>query len=286
MKFFLGVFLTFIISFLNFAPLYANETSPRLYRLHCGSIHVSNLNVFSDTYAYVGQKKDLVSSCYLINHKGEWMLWDAGLPADLKGKPYGESKWVFTYKLEQTILDQLPALGISWQDIKHLGLSHTHNDHSAQADFFKNATLYVQGKELDIFTHHPHEARSHGLKDSNIAFFLDPRQETQLKRLDGDYDVFGDGRVVILSAPGHTPGHQALLVKLENKGPVLLSGDQWHFLENYETDGVPSFNYDRTYTQASSARLKEIEKNLDAELIIQHEPSHVNKLPAFPAYAD
>src|SRR5206468_1299022 len=100
-----------------------------------------------------------------------------------------------------------------------------------------------------------------------------------------DKDVFGDGTVVILRTPGHTPGHQSLLVRLKQTGPVILSGDAVHFHENLENDGVPSFNYDRAQTIASIDRIKAIQKNLHATVIIQHDPRDIGKLPAFPAAA-
>jgi len=100
-----------------------------------------------------------------------------------------------------------------------------------------------------------------------------------------DKDVFGDGTVTILRTPGHTPGHQALLVRLKDKGPVILSGDLVHFHENYDNNGVPGFNYDRAETLASMDRIRQIQKNLKAALIIQHDPRDIDKLPAFPAVA-
>src|SRR5204863_9043776 len=100
-----------------------------------------------------------------------------------------------------------------------------------------------------------------------------------------DKDVFGDGTVVVLRTPGHTPGHQSLLVRLKERGSVILSGDAAHFHENYEINGVPSFNYDRAETLASLERIKQIEKNLKATVIIQHDPRDIEKLPTFPAVA-
>jgi N-acyl homoserine lactone hydrolase len=91
--------------------------------------------------------------------------------------------------------------------------------------------------------------------------------------------------VVILRTPGHTPGHQSLLVRLKEKGPVILTGDVAHFRENWDNDRVPSFNYDRAQTIASIERLKDIAKNLHATVIIQHDPRDVDKLPPFPAAA-
>jgi glyoxylase-like metal-dependent hydrolase (beta-lactamase superfamily II) len=101
----------------------------------------------------------------------------------------------------------------------------------------------------------------------------------------GDKDVFGDGTVVMLNTPGHTPGHHSLLVNLAQKGPVLLSGDLAHFQENYDASGVPTFNTDRAETLASLDRFKKIAANLKATVVIQHDARDVGKLPAFPAAA-
>jgi N-acyl homoserine lactone hydrolase len=100
-----------------------------------------------------------------------------------------------------------------------------------------------------------------------------------------DKDVFGDGSVIVLRTPGHTPGHQSLLVKLAQMGPVILTGDAVHFHENYDSDGVPWFNFDRAQTVASIERIKKIAANLKGTVIIQHDARDVDRLPAFPAFA-
>jgi N-acyl homoserine lactone hydrolase len=100
-----------------------------------------------------------------------------------------------------------------------------------------------------------------------------------------DKDVFGDGTVLMINTPGHTPGHHSLLVKLRDMGPVLLSGDLAHFHENYEGNGVPTFNTDRAATLASIDRFKKIATNVKATVVIQHDARDVGKLPAFPAAA-
>jgi N-acyl homoserine lactone hydrolase len=97
--------------------------------------------------------------------------------------------------------------------------------------------------------------------------------------------VFGDGSVIMLYTPGHTPGHHCLLVKLPQMGPVVLSGDLMHFRENYDSNGVPAFNTDRAQTLASLDRVKKIAANSKATVIIQHDARDLGKLPAFPAAA-
>ncbi|HKW49816.1 MAG TPA: MBL fold metallo-hydrolase, partial [Gemmatimonadaceae bacterium] len=107
----------------------------------------------------------------------------------------------------------------------------------------------------------------------------------KVEPLAADKDVFGDGTVVILNMPGHTPGHHSLLVRLKEKGSVLITGDLAHFHENYDSNGVPTFNTDRAATLASLDRSKNIAKNLNATVIIQHDARDIGKLPAFPASA-
>jgi glyoxylase-like metal-dependent hydrolase (beta-lactamase superfamily II) len=109
--------------------------------------------------------------------------------------------------------------------------------------------------------------------------------EGKVEPLPLDKDVFGDGTVIVLSTPGHTPGHHALMVKLPQTGTVLLTGDLAHFRENYDNGGVPSFNSNRAETVASIDRFKKIASNLKATVIIQHDARDVGKLPAFPAAA-
>jgi glyoxylase-like metal-dependent hydrolase (beta-lactamase superfamily II) len=96
--------------------------------------------------------------------------------------------------------------------------------------------------------------------------------------------VFGDGTVIILNTPGHTPGHHSLLVKLNDRN-YLITGDLVHFHENYSTNGVPWFNVSRADTLASIDRFKKLEQTFKATVIIQHDARDIAKLPAFPAGA-
>jgi N-acyl homoserine lactone hydrolase len=129
----------------------------------------------------------------------------------------------------------------------------------------------------------PKAAATAGTNNANFTHWISGGGKVEPVRL--DQDVFGDGTVVMLNTPGHTPGHHALLVKLKDMGPVILSGDMAHFRENYDQDGVPSFNTDRSQTIASIERIKQLAKNLKATVIVQHDARDVGKLPAFPAAA-
>jgi glyoxylase-like metal-dependent hydrolase (beta-lactamase superfamily II) len=161
-----------------------------------------------------------------------------------------------------------------------VGISHFHADHTGQLAPFTNATLLIGKGDWDGVNAQP------PIAGANVAGFKEWIGTTRkVEPLTADKDVFGNGAVMVLRAPGHTPGHSILLVRLKEKGPVVLVGDAVHFHENYESNGVPGFNYDRAQSLASIDRIKQIEKNLRATVIIQHDPRDIGKLPAFPAAA-
>lgn len=253
-----------------------------LTRLDCGAIQVNDLNQFSDTDAYVGQKKRLASSCYLIRHGDEWMLWDTGLPAMLKGAPINATE-PMSPTVTRTLVEQLADLGIKPDEITRVGISHFHFDHIGQAASFPKAKLMIGAGDWAALSADKPDPRLSGSVASVKPWLAD---RTLADPIDGDRDVFGDGTVRMINLPGHTPGHHALLLKLARKGYVLLSGDQAHFIANYTSEGVPSFNTDRGDTLASYKRFKDLARNTKALVILQHEPADIAKLPAFPAAAD
>ena len=246
-----------------------------LTRLDCGTIRVSDLDVFSDSYLYPGKSKTLTDSCYLIRHGDQLMIWDPGLSADLVGKPPATSG-PFTMSLRQTLVAQLAQLGVEPADVDYVGISHYHDDHTGQAASFPSATLLMGKEDFDI---------AKQFSPAKEAFQPWVGGGAKVEPVNGDKDVFGDGRVVILDMPGHTPGHHVLLVRLAS-GAVLLTGDQYHFTEQVTHRAVPSFNTDRAATLASHDRFDRIAANLRAKVIIQHEPAEVAKLPAFPRAAE
>lgn len=201
------------------------------------------------------------------------MLWDTGIDPAKSGDPDAG------FTLDRTLVDQLAELGLTPGQVEFVGVSHYHYDHVGQARFFPQATLLVGAADWAAIT-------------GGTAPELDPQSfapwtqaDGKVEALTGDKDVFGDGSVRILATPGHTPGHRSLLVRLAGLGPVLLTGDLAHFTENYEREGVPTFNTDRADTLASFDRFKKMARNLQALVIIQHEPADVAKLPPFPQAA-
>jgi glyoxylase-like metal-dependent hydrolase (beta-lactamase superfamily II) len=252
----------------------------KLWRLDCGTIQVNNLDLFSDTFAYAGQKRTLTDSCYLIAHGTDYLLWDTGLPAGLKGAPT-DAKAPLSPTLTQTLAEQLATIGVKPEQIALVGISHYHFDHTGQAAAFAKSKLLIGRADLEA------------LKTEPVPFGADPtllapwlKGGASVEEVTGDKDIYGDGSVVMLSMPGHTPGSYALLVQLKDKGPVLLSGDIVHFEEQFKADGVPGFNTNRAESLASMDRMQKIAKKLKATLVVQHDANDIAKLPAFPKSAE
>jgi glyoxylase-like metal-dependent hydrolase (beta-lactamase superfamily II) len=246
-----------------------------LWRLDCGDFQINDINAFmSDTSEYPARPKHLVGSCYLIRHGDAYMLWDTGMPGALVGHP--DVNPVMTVSLHGRILDQLARIGVRPEQVSILGISHYHGDHTGQARDFPGARLLLGAGDVAVLRGRSAEAQA------DLARWL--TGGGQLTEVQGDLDVFGDGSVTMLNLPGHTPGHHALLVRLHS-GPVMLSGDTYHFAEQVAHRGVPPFNTNRAESLASMDRFDRLARNLHARVIIQHEPADVARLPAFPEAA-
>jgi glyoxylase-like metal-dependent hydrolase (beta-lactamase superfamily II) len=245
-----------------------------LWRLDCGSVVIGNLDMFSDTFLYVGRRKTLTDGCYLIRHGENYLLWDTGLPAELAGKTVSADGMTLT--VGPTVADQLGRIGVRPEQVNFVGISHRHDDHTGQAAAFPKATLLIGAEDFETVKARP---------DTAARFAPWIKGGGKVEKVQGDRDVFGDGSVVMLDMPGHTEGHHSLLVRLPGMGPVLLTGDLYHFTENFRNRGVPAFNTDRADTLASMDRFDRIARQLKAKMIIQHEPDDVAKLPAFPKSA-
>ncbi|WCT74780.1 N-acyl homoserine lactonase family protein [Sphingomonas naphthae] len=249
----------------------------KLWRLDCGTVHVNQLNAFSDTLAYPGKSRDLTASCYLIKDGPGYMLWDTGLPAGTRNAPNDPTK-PMSPTLTKTLVEQLAEIGVKPEQIGLIGISHYHFDHTGQAADFPKAKLMIGAGDLEAARKDPE-----GL-GKPLAPWL--AAGAKVEGVTGDKDIFGDGSVVMLAFDGHTPGHHGLLVRLPKTGAVLLSGDVAHFHENLDSDGVPPFNVNRAESIGAMDRFRKLATNLKAVAIIQHDPRDIAKLPAFPKAAE
>ncbi len=253
-------------------PAFAQSSADlSLWRLDCGTgaKPVTIAERFSDTYAYSPDKQlPFTYSCYVVKHGNDVMVWDTGfVPGSNPNAP------------KVSLTDQLGQLKITPDQVKFVGISHFHADHTSQLPSLPNAQLLIGKGDWDGITAKP------PMGGANAAAFTHwISGGGKVEPLTLDKDVFGDGSVVVMRTPGHTPGHSSLLVRLK-QGAVILVGDAAHFHENYESNGVPAFNYDRAETVASLDRIKKVAANLKATVIIQHDPRDIGKLPAFPQAA-
>ena len=224
--------------------------------------------------AKAGRGLKAIVTIELERHGEQYMLWDTGVSGGLVGHP--STNPVMTLSLRSRIVDQLARINVRPDQVAIVGISHHHGDHTGQARDFPGARLLMGAGDLAALRARPAEAQA------DLARWL--TGGGQVTEVPGDLDVFGDGSVTMLNLPGHTPGHHGLLIRLAS-GPVMLSGDLYHFTEQVANRGVPPFNTDRAASLASMDRFDRLARNLHARVIIQHEPADVARLPAFPEAA-
>jgi N-acyl homoserine lactone hydrolase len=173
------------------------------------------------------------------------------------------------WRRPKTLASQLEALGVKPAEIKYLAISHTHPDHIGNVELFPQAMLLVQ------------KVKYEWPSPLGVGRF---KPEHPVTKLEGDYDVFGDGSVTIIATPGHTPGHQSLLVKLPKTGAIVLSGDAVHFKDNWDNRRVPSISTDRDKTAASMQRIADVLAKEKAQLWINHDKAQTDTLKHAPEF--
>lgn len=266
---YLFIFTIAFVSCKNAEKKETEKSKVQLFALDGGSILVKKLEVFSQDTTYTGQTKQFTDAYYVISHPKGNLMWDAGLPEQLvMDEPYNEPSGVYAIKRPDSLANQLKEIGFTIDDFTHFAMSHSHFDHTGHANYMKDATWLVQENEYDFVK-----------KDSTLAPSVNAL--TKVKKLNGDYDVFGDGTVVIKYMPGHTIGHQVLYVDLGLEQPILLTGDLYHFSENRENKGVPSFNYDVKQTLESMNKFEAFAKEKNAKVFIQHSPSDFKEIKKY-----
>lgn len=248
----------------------------RLYALDCGRAELQDMAGFSDTGDYDGQPGAVAVPCFLIRHPKGTLLWDTGLGDKLAENKAGVDAGGIHMTVSVTLVDQLKTLGLTPDDVAYVAFSHFHFDHTGNANLFGSATWIINKAELAWASGSPA-----GVEPSSFSAY----KTAKTRMIDGDDDVFGDGAVRILRTPGHTPGHQALEIRLKS-GTVMLSGDLYHLRDNRVHRRVSTYGVDRADTLASMDRLEKIIANRHARLIIQHDPLDFQALPQIPTYLE
>jgi glyoxylase-like metal-dependent hydrolase (beta-lactamase superfamily II) len=257
----------------------APVTSLRVYLFDCGVIKGENPLDYGLTKDDV-QDPTMVVPCYLIVHPKGTLIWDAGVIPDSAfhgSQPVTQSIEGDTVTSSRPWLPQLAALGYPAQNITYIAFSHYHFDHVANANAFVGSTWLVHAAEREAM------------------FAAGPQQQAAYSRLrhsktvilpDRDYDVFGDGTVIIKYAPGHTPGHQVLALKLPKTGPVLIAGDLWHYTAELTSHVPPKDESNPQQTLASRAAMQAYLRRSGAQLWIEHDPATFRRLKKAPAFIE
>jgi N-acyl homoserine lactone hydrolase len=264
---FAAVLLTGLLS----AASGAQAGVEKLYILNCGEGVAGDISRWSPG-VNEGKSMDFVDNCYLIKHSDGWFLWDTGIPDAVATMPNGlvpADPKATTWKRPKTLASQLEQIGVKPEDIKGMAVSHTHPDHIGNVEMFPSTMLYVQKSEYQW----------PGV-DTKPRF----KTEHPVTLLEGDKDLFGDGSVTIVSTPGHTPGHQSLLVKLPKTGAVILSGDAAHFRDNFDNRRIPAANFSADETVASMQKIAELVQKDNAQLWINHDKAQRDTLKMAPEF--
>jgi N-acyl homoserine lactone hydrolase len=261
-------------------PCLAAAAELRLYVLDCGHATFKDMGGFSDTGEYDGVAGEIAAPCFLIRHPKGNLLWDAGLGDHYNYPKEGSDAAPGVHvTVPVTLLAQLKSLDLTPKNINFIAFSHLHWDHTGNANDFPDSIWIMNKSELAAALTLPPPG---GVLPETWSAYKSAKNET----IEGDYDVFGDGTVMILRTPGHTPGHQVLKLKLQKSGTVILSGDLYHLRANRTFKRVPVYNVNRADTLASMSRVETIIKNTHGRLIVQHDPHVFQALPKPPAYLD
>jgi glyoxylase-like metal-dependent hydrolase (beta-lactamase superfamily II) len=259
----------------------ASPPALRLYVLDCGTLKDRDRVPYGILLEQM-PPRDLADTCALLVHPRGTLLWETGVresvnqsaPPNESFRPGGRR---LGDRLARTLKSQLDALGYGPDDITYLALSHTHWDHTGNARDYLRSTWLAQKLERDAMfggsTRAPNAADFAGLENAPTRV------------IDGDDDVFGDGVVRLILTPGHTPGHQVLFVRLPKTGPVILSGDLYHFPEELTLKPAET-GRNAELTAASRAKIQQLMASTGARLWIQHDMQQYLQLKKAPDHYD
>jgi len=257
----------------------APPATPRIYIFDNGAITGLDPKLFGFSREEI-KEPDFVNVSYLIVHPRGTLMFDSGAIPDAEFKADGTPVVDGVVRATRPLKPQMAAAGYRPSDVTWFALSHYHSDHTANANDFAGATWIVQKAERDaMFAATP-------------AAIMKPEHYSALRTaktrlLDNeDFDVFGDGAVVVKPTPGHTPGHQVLFVKLAKRGPVLLVGDLYHYPEEVATGRTPSFEWNAEMSKASREKVLAFLKQSGAEMWIEHDKATNDTLPKAPGYVE
>jgi N-acyl homoserine lactone hydrolase len=241
-------------------------TPLKLYALHCGG-DMMDMALFDPFDSGAGTKVYNPYFIYVVTHPQGTVLFDSGAHPDLGTRPQsrlGDAAADFDLRLssEDHVERCLAAIGMAPRDIDLVVQSHLHFDHSGGLAWLTHAPILVQREELAF-------ARNPPVYQELIYVQADFEMDLNWRELDGDHDVFGDGSVTVISTPGHTRGHQSLLVRLDGQ-TVFLLADAAYLIDKMRSRSLPGILWSPDAIIASWDRIEEIERSEHALLITTH----------------
>jgi len=282
-RWFLHLILPALLATAALMPAQQRRAQPpqsvRLYVFDCGSLNIP------DTSPYQLKKEELATTymsvpCFLVAHPKGTMIWDTGAVPDTAFKAGGAPGTLRYATSKRPLTAQLAEIGYRPADITYVTFSHFHWDHVGNGNLFAGSTWLVRKPERDVMFSDPPSPRTEPANYSALR-----NSKTVIVTSD-DHDVFGDGTVVLKATPGHSPAHQVLFLKLAKTGPVVVSGDLYHYPEERKFNKIPTTEFNAAETAASRAALEDFLKKTGAQLWIQHDFTANAKLKKAPAFYD
>ncbi|MBS9432796.1 N-acyl homoserine lactonase family protein [Photorhabdus hainanensis] len=226
---------------------------------------------------------------FLLTHPNGHTLIDGGNAVEAATDPKGywgnitKAYWP-VMREDEGCVAQVKKLGIDPADIRYVVQSHLHLDHTGAIGRFPNATHIVQRREYEYaYTPDWFSAGGYIRKDFD-------RPGLKWEFLDGErndmFDVYGDGTLKTVFTPGHSPGHQSLLVTLPNSGSLLLTIDAAYTLDHWEERALPGFLTSTTETVRSVQKLRHLAKRTNAIVVTGHDPDAWPTFRKAPEYYD
>lgn len=251
----------------------------RIYAFHGGG-EIADMSVFDPFHPEVGTKVDIPYFFYLVQHPGGNVLFDTGGHPDLAKDPrgrLGEAANAFEVTMNDgdDVVGQLAQVGFDPADVNHVALSHLHYDHAGGIEFFPAAQFYAQRRELE-FAHWP------PVYQRELYVRADFDHPVSWNELDGELDLFDDGRVVLFPTPGHSAGHQSLLVRLNDAKAVILVADAAYLPRNIELNVLPAIVWSPDAMVSSWRLIRHLQRHHNADLLFTHDLEWPQKTKVAP----
>ncbi len=245
-----------------------------LYVLYCGSMLSDKGNIL--TYRVdIGKKVEIPISVYLIRTEEGNILVDSAVDHD--DFPYLTSIGKeLRVKKEDFLLTRLQEAGVSPEEINFVFQSHLHWAHSGMLRYFPKAKIIVQRQEYGYAINPPPFAerfyRCQYYNSSNLNWQI----------IDGDESLMPG--ITAIFTPGHTPGHQSLMVDLPESGTLILTGDCAYISENLERETIPGVFVDPFQAFQSLKKVKNLARITNAQILYSHSMGQLETLKKPPEF--